>query len=125
MMLLGVAAMGLCVAIAAVVGQEFVHYLAALMLLGLGWNLLFVAGTTLLTRTYTAAERFKAQGFNDFATFAAQAAVSLLAGSAIEAFGWTGLNLAGLPLLVATAAATFWLVRRERAVASPVAGPVS
>ena len=124
MMLLGVAAMVLCVAIAAVVGQAFMHYLAALMLLGLGWNLLFVAGTTLLTRTYTAAERFKAQGFNDLATFAAQATVSLLAGTAIAALGWAGLNLVGLPLLIGTAAAIVWLASRERAAARPAAESV-
>jgi MFS family permease len=114
MLLFGVVAMGACVAVAAVVGHEFAHYLTALVLLGLGWNLLFVAGTTLLTRTYTAAERFKAQGLNDFIIFAAQAVMSLLAGSAIEAVGWVGLNLVGVPLLVAMAAAVAWLAARER-----------
>jgi MFS family permease len=114
MMLLGVIAMGACVAIAAVVGHEFVHYLTGLVLLGLGWNLLFVAGTTLLTRTYTPAERFKAQGLNDFIIFGTQAVMSLLAGTAIEAVGWVGLNLVGVPLLVAMTAATAWLAARER-----------
>jgi len=123
MMLLGVVAMSTCVAIAAVVGHEFPHYLAALVLLGLGWNLLFVAGTTLLTQTYTAAERFKAQGFNDFIIFAAQAAMSLFAGSAIEAVGWVGLNLVGLPLLVAMTAAIAWLAARERTGEPRAAGP--
>jgi MFS family permease len=122
MMLLGVAAMGLCVAIAVAVGQQFAHYLAALALLGLGWNLLFVAATTLLTRTYSSAERFKAQGLNDFVTFGAQAAMSLLAGSAIETLGWAGLNLAGLPLLIAMTAAILWLAGRERAAAHAAAG---
>ena len=51
MMLGGAAAMAGCVLIAAQVGHELEHYLAALVLLGLGWNLLFVAGTTLLTQT--------------------------------------------------------------------------
>jgi MFS family permease len=97
-----------------VVGREFVHYLAALVLLGLGWNLLFVAGTTLLTRTYTPAERFKAQGLNDFIVFAAQAVMSLLAGTAIAAAGWVGLNLVALPMLVAMGAAVAWLAARER-----------
>jgi MFS family permease len=113
MMLLGVAAIGACV-VAAVVGHELGHYLAALVLLGLGWNLLFVAGTTLLTQTYTPAERFKAQGLNDFTMFAAQAVMSLLAGSAIAAVGWIGLNLVAVPLLVAMAAAVAWLSARER-----------
>jgi len=117
MMLLGVAAIGACVVVAAVVGHEFAHYLASLVLLGLGWNLLFVAGTTLLTRTYTPAERFKAQGLNDFTMFAAQAVMSLLAGSAIAAVGWIGLNLVAVPLLVAMAVAVGWLAARERVVA--------
>jgi MFS family permease len=114
MMLGGITLMAACIAIAALVGHEFVHYLSGLVLLGLGWNLLFVSGTTLLTRTYTAAERFKAQGFNDMATFGAQAVVSLLAGTAIQALGWAGLNLVALPLLGIMTAAVLWLHARER-----------
>jgi MFS family permease len=117
MMLLGVAAIGACVVVAAVVGHELAHNMASLVLLGLGWNQLFVAGTTLLTRTYTPDERFKAQGLNDFTMFVAQAVMSLLAGSAIAAVGWIGLNLVAVPLLVAMAAAVGWLAARERVVA--------
>jgi len=113
MMMVGVLSIGACVVIAAVVGHEFAHYLASLVLLGLGWNLLFVAGTTLLTRTYTPAERFKAQGLNDFIVFAAQAAMSLLAGSAIAAMGWIGLNLVAVPLLVVMLAVLGWRAGRE------------
>jgi MFS family permease len=79
---------------------------------------LFVAGTTLLTRTYTPAERFKAQGLNDFIVFAAQAMMSLLAGSAIAAVGWIGLNLVAVPLLVAMLVALAWLAARERGAES-------
>jgi MFS family permease len=114
MMLLGVLTIGACILVAAVVGHEFAHYLASLVLLGLGWNLLFVAGTTQLTRTYAPAERFKAQGLNDFIVFAAQAVMSLLAGSAIAAMGWIGLNLVAVPLLVAMLLALAWLTARER-----------
>jgi MFS family permease len=70
------------------------------VLLGLGWNLMFVAATTLLTTTYSSEERFRAQGFNDFAIFGSQATASLLAGTAIEHLGWSSLNLASVPLLV-------------------------
>jgi MFS family permease len=118
MMLLGVLAIGACIFVAAVVGHEFSHYIVSLVLLGLGWNLLFVAGTTLLTRTYTPAERFKAQGLNDFIVFAAQAMMSLLAGSAIAAVGWIGLNLVAVPLLVAMLVALAWLAARERGAES-------
>ena len=101
MMLAGIVCMAACVAVAAALGHAFTHYLAGLVLLGLGWNLLFVAGTTLLTRTYTPAERFRAQGFNDFATFTSQALASLAAGAAIAGLGWRNLNLVAIPMLLA------------------------
>ena len=94
--------MASCVAVAAILGHAFVHYLAGLVLLGLGWNLLFVAGTTQLTRTYAPAERFRAQGLNDFATFTSQALASLAAGAAIAVLGWRNVNLAGIPVLLVT-----------------------
>lgn len=100
MMLLGVAANLACVLISAFLGHAFVHYFVGLALLGLGWNFMFVAATTLLTSTYAPEERFRAQGFNDLAVFGSQATASLLAGTAIETLGWEILNLATLPLLV-------------------------
>lgn len=100
MMLAGIAAMALCIAISAFVGHAFVHYFTGLVLLGLGWNLMFVAATTLLTTTYASHERYRAQGFNDLAIFGSQAAASLLAGTAMETLGWATLNLASVPLLL-------------------------
>ncbi len=92
-----------CVVICAFVGHQFLHYFAALLLLGVGWNLLFVGATTLLSSTYAPAERFRAQGFNDFAVFGSQALASLSAGVAIETLGWQVLNLVTLPLLLLVA----------------------
>ena len=66
-----------------------------------------VAGATLLTRSYTPAERFRAQGANDLAIFGTQAVASLLAGTALEQLGWGTLNMAVLPLL-ALVAWTAW-----------------
>lgn len=110
MMLLGVAANFLCIGISALMGHAFVHYFVGLVLLGLGWNLMFVAATTLLTSCYAPDERFRAQGFNDLAVFGSQATASLLAGTAIETLGWEALNLATLPLL----ALVVWrIVRRS------------
>lgn len=97
----GTLVMSGCVA-AAVLGRHAVaHYWWAMVLLGLGWNLLFVAGTTLLTTTYRPVERFRAQAVNEFAVFGAQATASLLAGAALGALGWEMLNLATVPLLAA------------------------
>lgn len=110
MMLLGIAANVACVAICAWVGHDFIHYFWALVLLGVGWNLMFVAATTQLGSTYRPEERFRAQGFNDFAVFGCQAAASLLAGTAIETLGWEILNLITLPLLLFV----FWMTLTHR-----------
>jgi MFS family permease len=111
MMLLGAVIMCACVAIGALLGHSLLHYFTALVLLGLGWNLLFVASTTLLTRTYSGSERFRAQGFNDLAVFGSQAVASLLAGVAIETLGWATLNVVTLPLLLIVLAAALRLPR--------------
>jgi MFS family permease len=100
MMICGVVINVVCVLICAFLGHHFVHYFAALLLLGVGWNLLFVGATTLLSATYSPAERFRAQGFNDLAVFGSQALASLSAGAAIETLGWQVLNLVTLPLLL-------------------------
>jgi len=109
MMVLGVLCMLACVAVAVTVDHHFVHYFGGLALLGIGWNFLFVAGTALLTTTCSAAERFRAQGFNDLVTFGSQAVASLLAGTALQSLGWGSLNLASVPLLAAMLAAIAWM----------------
>ena len=43
------------------------------MLLGVGWNFLFVSGTALLPRTYEERDKFKGQAINDFTVFTFQA----------------------------------------------------
>lgn len=83
------------------VGQGVAHYMAALVLLGLGWNFLFTAGSTLITTTYGHAERFKAQGLNDLIVFGTMALLTLAAGVLLEWVGWRGLLLWTLPFLVA------------------------
>jgi MFS family permease len=80
-------------------GSQLAVYWAALVLLGLGWNFLFVGATTLLTRSYRPAERFQVQGANDFLVFGFQAASSLLSGAALFRLGWRTLNLLNLPVL--------------------------
>jgi MFS family permease len=108
----GALLMALCVAIAAYAGHDVVHYGWALGVLGLGWNLLFIAATTLLTKTYTRGERIHAQTLNDFLVFGSQATASLLAGVAVTTVGWERLNLATLPLLAAVLLATLAISRR-------------
>lgn len=123
LMVAGLVLMAVCVAISAFVGQHFLHYAVALVLLGMGWNFLFVAGTTLLTTSYAPSERYRAQGLNDFVVFGTQALASLAAGPAVMRLGWPSLNLASVPLLVLMAAAVVWLGVAGRATAPAAAAP--
>jgi hypothetical protein len=90
-------------------GHSLLHYWWALVLLGVGWNFLYVGGTTLLTYTYSMAERFRAQAVNEFLVFGVSATASLLAGTVMFYFGWTTLMLVPIPILVAVTVALFWV----------------
>lgn len=93
-------------------GQSLMHYWFALVLLGAGWNFLYVGGTTMLTLTYAISERFRAQAVNEFSVFGTSATASLLAGTVIHLYGWYTLVLVPMPLLVVTLAGLF-IVRRD------------
>jgi len=59
-----------------------------LVLLGVGWNFLFVAGTALLHTSYKESDKFKAQAINDSTVFSLQALASLSAGWALNLISW-------------------------------------
>jgi len=92
-------------------GQQVMHYWWALVLLGIGWNFLFIGGTTLLVRNYQAAERFKAQAFNDFSVFGASALASLLAGTLMFQLGWQAVLISALPLLCIMVLLLLWSLK--------------
>lgn len=98
-------------------GQSVMHYWWALLLLGVGWNFLYVGGTTMLTYTYTPEERFRAQAVNEFLVFGLSALTSLGAGTLMYWFGWTTLMLVPLPILFVIAVALL-TVRRHTVVAA-------
>jgi len=81
-------------------GQSVMHYWWALVLLGVGWNFLYVGGTTMLTYTYSMAERFRAQAVNEFLVFGTSATTSLLAGTVMYYFGWYRLMWIPIPVLI-------------------------
>ena len=110
-MLWGAGLMTLCVALA-LADRHFIHYWAGLVLLGIGWNFLFIGGTALLTRCYNLAERFKAQALNDLAVFGFQALASLSAGTVIFMAGWEVVNIVSLPLLL-TMLVVIWKQRKQ------------
>lgn len=103
----------------AVSGIEFLHFLSALILLGVGWNFVFIGGTALLTQTYRPAEQLKVQAINEFAIFGLVAVATLSAGWFYDRFGWITLNLTVVPLLAVALLATVAIGRRLRLLEKP------
>jgi len=99
MMIVGLLAYLVCIAIA-FVGRDLENYWISLILLGIGWNFLFIGATTLLPQCYKPSERFKVQALNDFVIFGTQAVASLSAGWFIFAVGWKMLLLINLPFIL-------------------------
>ena len=97
-----------CVLIA-LSGVEFKQFLAALFLLGLGWNFLFTGATTLATTAYRPEEKDKAQGALNFCIFAVLAGSSLTSGVLVTTQGWALLNLGSLIPLGMTGLLLGWL----------------
>ncbi|MGF1611621.1 MAG: MFS transporter [Kiloniellales bacterium] len=98
-------------------GVAVIQFWSALVLLGVGWNFLFVGGTTLLTETYRPEERAKAQGLNDLLVFGTVALTALGSGMLFEAFGWQAVNLAVVAPVLLVGLGLAWLVRRRAAQA--------
>jgi MFS family permease len=97
-------------------GTGLQSFASALVMLGVGWNLLYIGGTTLLTSTYSAGERARAQAANDMSIFVVGLLSSLSAGALLQAVGWQALNLLLLPWLLAAAMALIglaWTSRRR------------
>ncbi len=107
--LVGVAlvAVSICIALS---GVTVAHFVAALALLGCGWNFMYTGGTTLLTEAYTPAEKSKTQGANDFIVFSIMGISSFSSGALVSIAGWDKMNAGALPVLVVIAAAVTWLM---------------
>jgi len=88
------------VSIIALSGEQVVHYWWALLLLGVGWNFLFLTGTSLLPQSYRTSERHKVQALNDFIIFGLQATASLMAGWVLFKAGWHAVVYSSLPFII-------------------------
>ncbi|CAM4295965.1 MFS transporter [Vreelandella rituensis] len=93
----------------AVMGLSIAHFWVSLVLLGVGWNFLFIGGSALLSTVHSEPERGKVQGINDLIIFSLVAIGSLMAGQLLHGLGWEALNLAMLPPILLVALATLWL----------------
>jgi len=83
-------------------GTSFWHFAIALLLLGIGWNFMYVGSTTLLTETHTPTEKGKVQAAHDFMVFSFVALATLLSGRVFYRFDWTMLNQVSWPLVLGT-----------------------
>ena len=102
-----------CVAIA-LSGVELMHFLAALFALGVGWNFLFIGGTTLATEAYRPEERTTAQAGVDFWVYSTMTLTSFGSGALVTTGGWTFMNVGSLVPLALLAAALGWLAWLRR-----------
>lgn len=102
MLYTGIMALFTCI-IVGYAGQHYVHYWGALVLLGIGWNFMFITATALLPLSYSSSEKYKVQGFNDLVMFSCQAIGALSAGWIITSLGWELMLTLCLPLLALSA----------------------
>lgn len=82
-------------------GNELSHFEVALILLGIGWNFLYVGATSLLTETYRKEEKARIQAFNDTLVFMGVTVVTMFSGTMVTTLGWQVVNMyAAAPVLL-------------------------
>ncbi len=115
----GALLIALC-AVSNIQGVLLVNFWVGAILLGIGWNFLFLGGTTLVTEIHTPAEKAKTQAAHDFTVFSGVALSAMLSGVLHDAFGWQSMNYAVLPFLAAALAGIIWLgAMRRRPATTP------
>jgi MFS family permease len=103
-----------CIAVA-LSGVDLMRFLVALFTLGVGWNFLFVGGTTFVTQAYRPEEKTRAQATMDTIIFATLAITSFSSGALVTTQGWTLLNLGSIVPLSLIGAALLWFALQRRA----------
>ena len=99
-----------CVAFA-LSGNDVMHFLGALMVLGVGWNFLYIGGTTLATQAWRPEERTQGQAALDFCVYTTMTLTSFSSGALVTTGGWQAMNLGALLPLGLMALALLWLAR--------------
>jgi MFS family permease len=118
-MFVGALILYVCVAIA-LSGITVAHFWASMVLLGIGWNFLYIGGTTLLTESYRPSEKAKVQGINDMIIFVTMATTSFSSGLLLDRNGWDTINYLALPFISIAVVGLLWMmiVRRGQAMAA-------
>jgi MFS family permease len=99
-----------CVAVA-LSGEDVMHFFAALLALGVGWNFLYIGGSTLATQAWRPEEKTQAQAALDFCVYATMTLTSFSSGALVTTGGWESMNEGALLPLALMAAALVWLRR--------------
>ena len=116
----GVLTLG-CVAVNLEFAPYFATFMVALALLGIGWNFMFVGGSTMLTTAHDATERVRVQGLHDFIVFASVACTAVSSGAIHMKAGWEVLNLTLVPPVLIAMAIVAWHFVAQRRVRAAVA----
>jgi MFS family permease len=103
--------------VVALSGVDLMQFLVALLLLGVGWNFLYIGGTTLFTEAYRPQEKTTAQAAMDFCVYTTMAFTSFGSGALITTQGWTWLNLGTVVPVLGIALALAWLAVHRRRTA--------
>ena len=111
--LAGIALLFVCIVLA-LAGTGLINFWAALFLLGIGWNFMYVGGSALLLECHSPAERAKTQAANDFLIFVTMAISSMSSGVLLDKSGWHAVNYGSIPFLIIATVATLWLMWRRR-----------
>jgi MFS family permease len=88
------------------------NFFLAMTLNGIGWNFMFVAGSTLVTKAYAPAERSRTQAANDFLVFGTAAVTSLSSGQLLHHRGWQVVLTTAAVMLLAALTGSLWRVSR-------------
>ena len=105
---IGAVLTALCVATNLSFSQVIPTFMVALVLLGIGWNFMFIGGTTLLATAHDPHERVRVQATNDFIVFGTVACTAFTSGAVEAIGGWEALNLMVLPPTLIAAALVIW-----------------
>lgn len=103
----------ICISVA-LSGVAVLHFQISLLLLGIGWNFMYIGGTSLLTQVYRPAERNKTQALNDFLVFGTVALASLGSGKLLYHWGWNFVPLSAVPFILMAGLAAIWLMLQRR-----------
>jgi len=117
----GVVLNGVCIAVA-LSGVELERFLVALFALGVGWNFLFIGGTSLVTTAYRPEEKTRAQAAMDTTIFTTMTITSFSSGALVTTQGWAWLNVGSIVPVVLTALALAWFAAWRRTDAKPRPG---